>query len=105
MKKETLFNRLKVAAGNNSDKCFQTIEQLQSYNAVIERDYPCVSESALKKAIRKTVEAKGFMHNSNCIKELNALQGHYHKMMNNRDRELCYEFRFDDFSNDSEFYL
>ncbi len=105
MKNEKFFNRLKAEVGNNSDKCFQTIEQLQSYNAVIERDYQCVSKSVLKKAIRKTVELKGFMHDPNCIKELNALQGHYHKMMNNLNREICCYFQFDDYSNDSEFYL
>lgn len=105
MENKQFFNSLKVEAENNSVKCFQTIEQLQSYDAVIEGRYPYVSEKVLKKAIRKIVELKGFMRNPNCIKELNALQGHYHKMMNAQDRELCFEFRVDDYGNDSEFYF
>lgn len=105
MKKTNLFNCLKAEPESNSDECLRTIRQLQSYNAVIESDYPIVSERLLKKAIRKTMELKGFMPHSRRIKELNALQGRYHKMMNNRDREICCYFQFDDYGNDSEFYL
>lgn len=105
MKNAKLFTYLKAEAGNYSAQCLQKVEQLQSRNAVIENEYPCVSEALLKKAIRDAMELKGFMPHSSCIKELNALQSHYHKMMNNRDREIGCYFQCDDFGNDSEFYL
>ncbi|GEM_PF-6476164 len=60
MENAKFFNQLKAEAGNNSVQCLQKVEQLQSRNAVIERNYPCVSKELLKKAIRNTMELKFF---------------------------------------------